>query len=139
MALLQPATERTQPAVADLSVASPVSEPTVTKEWSLTAEERNEVSASISQTWTDQAVKCFKIGANCSQCEIPRGNYSFVCQMNKVVPILLESVGEPDERRVKKLFPMGVEATIQAQPVHQRSSMGVTAVPSPLQAVFDAE
>lgn len=64
-----------------------------------------DVSASITQTWTDQAIKCYLTSADCANCSIPRGNYSFVCQMNKVVPVLKQTLGEPDPNRVSKLLP----------------------------------
>jgi hypothetical protein len=73
--------------------------------WKLTEEERESVSSSITQTWTDQAIKCYLTKANCSTCSIPRGNYSFVCQMDKVVPVLLENLGAPDPTRLNKLLP----------------------------------
>ncbi|MEB3286674.1 MAG: hypothetical protein VKJ04_04135 [Vampirovibrionales bacterium] len=64
-----------------------------------------DVSSSITQTWTDQAIKCHVTKADCANCSIPRGGYSFVCQMNKVVPVLLKNLGEPDARKVEKLTP----------------------------------
>jgi hypothetical protein len=67
------------------------------------------VSHSITQTWTDQAIKCHLSGADCANCDIPRGNYSFVCQMNNVVPVLLETLGPPEASRVSKLFPVGLQ------------------------------
>jgi hypothetical protein len=66
------------------------------------------VSHSITQTWTDQAIKCHVSGADCASCDIPKGNYSFTCQMAKVVPVLLETLGQPDEARLRKLFPVGL-------------------------------
>jgi hypothetical protein len=77
------------------------------KEWQLTPEERELVSSSISQTWTDQAMKCYMCAADCGNCDIPKGQYSFVCQMNKVVPVLLENIGQPDPHRLKRIFPQG--------------------------------
>lgn len=67
--------------------------------------DNDEVSSSITQTWTDQAIKCYLSKADCANCSIPRGNYSFTCQMNKVVPVLLKTLGEPEPNRVKKLLP----------------------------------
>lgn len=64
-----------------------------------------EISTSITQTWTDQAIKCYVSKANCTNCTIPKGGYSFICQMNKVVPVLLKTLGAPDPKRVKKLLP----------------------------------
>lgn len=71
----------------------------------LTREEKDSVSSSITQTWTDQAIKCYLTEANCAGCTIPRGNYSFTCQMYKVVPVLLENLGEPEKNRMNKLIP----------------------------------
>jgi hypothetical protein len=68
-------------------------------------EEKESVSSSITQTWTDQAIKCYLTKADCASCSIPRGQYSFACQMNKVVPVLLESLGKPEPSRVEKLLP----------------------------------
>lgn len=73
--------------------------------WKLSPQDRETVSASITQTWTDQAIKCYITKANCNTCSIPRGNYSFICQMNKVVPVLLETLGPPDANRLNKLLP----------------------------------
>ncbi len=64
-----------------------------------------EVSSSITQTWTDQAIKCYVTNADCANCSIPKGNYSFTCQMNKVVPVLVKNLGKPDARRINKLMP----------------------------------
>jgi hypothetical protein len=81
------------------------------KEWKLSAEEQALVSASVSKTWTDQAMKCYMCAADCANCDIPKGNYSFVCQMAKVVPVLLESLGQPDPHRLKRIFPQGYPHT----------------------------
>lgn len=67
--------------------------------------EEEDISASITQTWTDQAIKCHLINSDCTNCTIPRGNYSFKCQMNKVVPVLIKNLGEPEKNRVEKLRP----------------------------------
>ncbi|MFM7389604.1 MAG: hypothetical protein ACKO34_03140 [Vampirovibrionales bacterium] len=77
------------------------------KQWRLTKKEKEDISVSISQTWTDQAIRCFMTASNCATCDIPNGCYSFACQMNKVVPVLLESLGKPDIRRVKRIYPQG--------------------------------
>ncbi len=81
------------------------------KEWKLSEEEQALVSASVSKTWTDQAMKCYMCAADCANCDIPKGNYSFVCQMAKVVPVLLESLGQPDPHRLKRIFPQGYPHT----------------------------
>ena len=53
----------------------------------------------------DQAIKCYMMQANCAACTIPKGGYSFVCQMNKVVPVLLKTLGSPPPRQVARLYP----------------------------------
>jgi hypothetical protein len=69
------------------------------------AQSEEEVSSSITQTWTDQAIKCYVTNADCANCMIPKGGYSFTCQMNKVVPVLVKNLGAPDPRRMRKLMP----------------------------------
>lgn len=63
-----------------------------------------EISNSITQNWTDQAIMCYKSGSNCKDCSINNSNYSFVCQMPQVVKILLEQLGPPNEERIDKLL-----------------------------------
>lgn len=54
-----------------------------------------EISDSIMQNWTTQAVECFEINSNCKKCSLAMGSYSFVCQMPKIVKSLLMTYGEP--------------------------------------------
>ena len=54
-----------------------------------------ELSDSITQNWTEQALECYNLGGNCKMCSISKGNYSFVCQMPKVVEVLKSVYGEP--------------------------------------------
>ena len=54
-----------------------------------------EISDSITQNWTEQAIECYKINCDCSKCSISKGNYSFVCQMPKVLDALIKSLGKP--------------------------------------------
>ena len=54
-----------------------------------------EISDSITQNWTEQALECYQLGCDCSRCSISKGKYSFVCQMPKVVKILLK-MGKPN-------------------------------------------
>ncbi|MBY0449260.1 MAG: hypothetical protein K2X01_01365 [Cyanobacteria bacterium] len=61
-----------------------------------------DVSQSITQTWTDQAMKCHLLQGNCNECSIPKGGYSFTCQMDKVVPALFKALGPPESGRLKK-------------------------------------
>lgn len=58
-----------------------------------------EMSDSITQNWTEQALECYYINCNCKECSISRGNYSFICQMPKVIDTLLQTVGEPEKER----------------------------------------
>ena len=62
-----------------------------------------EISNSITQNWTDQAIACYSSGFNCPECTIAQGNYSFVCQMPNVVKILLQELGPPDQQKIESL------------------------------------
>jgi hypothetical protein len=57
--------------------------------------------------------------------------------MNKVVPVLLDSVGEPEERRVKKLFPLGIQASIKARRFEERPAQSNYAMTNPFRALFN--
>lgn len=57
-----------------------------------------EMSDSITQNWTEQALECYSINCDCKRCSLSQGNYSFICQMPKVIDTLLETVGEPDKQ-----------------------------------------
>ena len=54
-----------------------------------------ELSNSITNNWTEQALECYNLKGNCKNCSIGMGNYSFVCQMPKVVEVLKTLYGEP--------------------------------------------
>lgn len=54
-----------------------------------------EISDSITQNWTEQALECYSIGCDCSKCSLAGGKYSFICQMPKVIDVLLKSSGRP--------------------------------------------
>lgn len=58
-------------------------------------------SESITKTWTEQALECYSIGCNCRNCSLAGGNYSFVCQMPKVIDILIKFVGKPSIKSVR--------------------------------------
>lgn len=62
-----------------------------------------EISSSITKNWTDQAIRCYSSGYQCQDCSIARADYSFVCQMQNVIKILLDQVGPPDNEKVGKL------------------------------------
>lgn len=54
-----------------------------------------DISDSITQTWTEQAMECYSINCDCSRCSLRNGGYSFKCQMPKVIAILMRVVGKP--------------------------------------------
>lgn len=54
-----------------------------------------EISNSITKTWTEQALECYSIGCDCKKCSLANGNYSFVCQMPRVIDILIKFAGRP--------------------------------------------
>lgn len=54
-----------------------------------------DISSSITQSWTEQAIECYTIKCNCSQCSLKNGHYSFKCQMPKVINILINAIGHP--------------------------------------------
>lgn len=58
--------------------------------------ESSEISTSITKNWTTQAVECYRLNGNCSECSIKQAHYSFNCQMPRVVEILKLINGEPD-------------------------------------------
>lgn len=62
------------------------------------------ISDSISKNWTEQAITCYRLGGNCQECSIGSGNYSFVCQMHKVVDKLLKEVGPPEDFDIDKIL-----------------------------------
>lgn len=57
-----------------------------------------EISDSITQNWTEQAIECYKLNCDCSRCSVSKGNYSFVCQMPKVLDALIKSLGKPETK-----------------------------------------
>lgn len=57
-----------------------------------------EISDSITQNWTEQALECYRLDCDCSRCSVSKGNYSFVCQMPKVLDVLIKSVGKPSSK-----------------------------------------
>ena len=54
-----------------------------------------EISSSITQSWTEQALECYSIGCDCRRCSLSRGGYSFVCQMPRVIDALINLIGKP--------------------------------------------
>lgn len=58
------------------------------------------ISDSIVQNWTRQALDCYKINSDCTNCPITKAGYSFKCQMKHIVAILLKTRGLPDEKAI---------------------------------------
>jgi hypothetical protein len=56
---------------------------------------QKDISDSITQNWTQQALECYCVSGDCSRCSIIQENYSFVCQMPKIVKMLLSTNGKP--------------------------------------------
>lgn len=57
-----------------------------------------EISESITQNWTEQAIECYRLKCDCSSCSISKGNYSFACQMPKVLDVLIKNLGSPEPK-----------------------------------------
>lgn len=55
-----------------------------------------EMSVSITQNWTEQALECYSINCDCKKCSLQNGHYSFICQMPKVIDTLIQTVGLPE-------------------------------------------
>ena len=62
-----------------------------------TPQTNGEISESIMQNWTLQAIECYEINSDCKRCSLAHGSYSFVCQMPKIVKALLKTYGAPDD------------------------------------------
>ena len=60
-----------------------------------------EISTSIMQNWTLQAIECYNVDSKCDRCSLANGNYSFVCQMPKIVKALLKAYGPPQNEYEK--------------------------------------
>ena len=58
-------------------------------------EQATEISNSITKNWTEQAIECYRLNGDCSQCSIKQAHYSFNCQMPKVIEVL-KLMGEPE-------------------------------------------
>ena len=54
-----------------------------------------DISSSITQSWTEQAIECYKLNGSCKECSIRKAHYSFDCQMPRVVEVLKLMNGEP--------------------------------------------
>ena len=59
-----------------------------------------EISESITQSWTEQALECYSIKCDCTKCSLKNGHYSFKCQMPKVIDILINVAGRPNTNPV---------------------------------------
>ena len=62
-----------------------------------TPQTNGEISESIMQNWTLQAIECYEINSDCKRCSLAHGSYSFVCQMPKIVKALLKTYGVPND------------------------------------------
>ena len=62
-----------------------------------TPQTNGEISESIMQNWTLQAIECYEINSECKRCSLAHGSYSFVCQMPKIVKALLKTYGAPND------------------------------------------
>lgn len=58
---------------------------------------KEDLSDSITQNWTEQALECYYLNCDCKKCSLSNGHYSFICQMPKVINTLLETIGEPKQ------------------------------------------
>ena len=58
-----------------------------------------EISDSITQNWTQQALECYEINCDCNKCSLSQGHYSFICQMPRVIETLIATVGVPQKQR----------------------------------------
>lgn len=56
------------------------------------------ISDSITQNWTEQALECYRLNCDCANCSVSKGNYSFECQMPKVLDILIKTLGLPTSK-----------------------------------------
>lgn len=59
------------------------------------------LSDSIIQNWTQQAIECYELNQCCEKCSISKGSYSFICQMPKIVDVLLKEYGEPPKNIIR--------------------------------------
>lgn len=57
-----------------------------------------EISDSITQNWTEQALECYRLNCDCTRCSVSKGNYSFICQMPKVLDALIKVSGKPSAK-----------------------------------------
>ncbi len=65
-----------------------------------TCQTNGSVSDSITQNWTLSALECYKLNSDCTQCSIAHANYSFKCQMKRIVDVLLRTKGLPNEKAI---------------------------------------
>lgn len=65
------------------------------KELSFRPQTNGEISESITKSWTEQALECYALKCDCKKCSLSKGTYSFVCQMPKVIDVLLKFSGKP--------------------------------------------
>ncbi len=66
-----------------------------------TPQNNGNISDSITQCWTMQALECWNLCQDCSKCSVGRANYSFECQMPKVISVLLNTIGKPSSENME--------------------------------------
>ena len=74
-----------------LSISNPIIRPNE----DFYPQNNGEISDSLTQNWTEQAIECYKLNGNCKECSIRKAHYSFDCQMPRVVEVLKLMNGEP--------------------------------------------
>ena len=78
-------------------MALSISNPIIRTNEDFYPQNNGEISDSLTQKWTEQAIECYNLKCDCSQCSLSAGQYSFVCQMPKVIKLLVKLIGTPNE------------------------------------------
>lgn len=78
-------------------MALSISNPIIKTNEDFYPQNNGEISDSLTQNWTEQAIECYNLKCDCSQCSLSAGQYSFVCQMPKVIKLLVKLIGAPNE------------------------------------------
>ena len=78
-------------------MALSISNPIIRTNEDFYPQNNGEISDSLTQNWTEQAIECYNLKCDCSQCSLSAGQYSFVCQMPKVIILLVKLIGTPNE------------------------------------------
>lgn len=70
----------------------------------ITPKTNGEISDSITKNWTEQALECYLSKYDCKNCTIGQSSFSFVCQMPKVINVLVKDLGPPDKDKINKIL-----------------------------------